>query len=426
VTSSTALDAVLRWMSPAQLRSIVNADQAKLTLWEGSVSAGKTIASLFALLAAIRAAPTNGLVVIIGKTLQTVYQNVIVPLQSRELFGPLAGAVQYTRGAPTARILGREVSILGANDAKAAGKIQGSTIALAYVDEATLLPPGYWPMLITRLRVLGARLLATTNPGPRNHWLRKDWILKADQVGMQVFSFQMDDNPSLSEEYKASMRASFTGIFYDRYILGKWTNAEGAIYDMWNPAVHVIPWASLPKMRRLYAVGVDYGTHNAFAAELLGHGDDGRLYLVDEWAHISTDDGQQRWTDGQLSTGLRTWMGQQHTPHLAPRIEWIAIDPSAASFRQQLFYDGLSNVMDADNDVVPGLRSIQTLLASGRLLVSDRCAGWIEEAPGYAWDPKATDEGFDRPIKREDHRMDAGRYAVHSTDALWRPALVAA
>jgi len=81
------MDQVLRIMSPAQIRSIARAPQAKISLWEGSVSAGKTIASLFALLLAIRDAPRNGLIVIIGKTLATVHQNVFFNLQDPKIFG---------------------------------------------------------------------------------------------------------------------------------------------------------------------------------------------------------------------------------------------------------------------------------------------------------------------------------------------------
>jgi PBSX family phage terminase large subunit len=414
------LDAIRRAMSDAQIRSIAYAPRHKVALWEGSVSAGKTVASLWAFLFALRQAPTNGLVVVIGKTLQTIYQNLFTLLQSDEIFGALAAQVKYTPGATSARILGREVMVLGANDAKSEGKIRGATVALAYVDEATLLPEGFWPMLLTRLRVPGARLLATTNPGPRNHWLRKDYILRADQIGMQVFSFTMADNPSLDPAYVADMERSFTGVFYERYILGRWTNAEGAIYDMWDPAKHVTPWATLPSMSRLFACGVDYGTTNATAALRFGLGDDGRLYLTDEWRHDSRA-GQARWTDGQLSKGLREWLATPPTPHGPQDVEWIVVDPSAASFKLQLFNDGQSNVMAGNNSVVDGIRTVASLLAAERLAVSDRCPGFIDEAPGYAWDPKATEAGKDAPIKERDHSMDAGRYAVHSTAVLWRP-----
>lgn len=62
-------------------------------------------------------------------------------------------------------------------------------------------------MLATRLSVDGARLLATTSPGSRSHWLRRNWILKAQAKNLAHFAFTMDDNPSLSDQFKAEMRA---------------------------------------------------------------------------------------------------------------------------------------------------------------------------------------------------------------------------
>lgn len=72
------LSDIERQSSRAQTLSVVDSARFKIALWFGSVSAGKTVASLFAFLLAVRAAPKSGLIVIVGKSLQTVYQNVFV------------------------------------------------------------------------------------------------------------------------------------------------------------------------------------------------------------------------------------------------------------------------------------------------------------------------------------------------------------
>jgi len=417
------MDQVLRIMSPAQIRSIARAPQAKISLWEGSVSAGKTIASLFALLLAIRDAPRNGLIVIIGKTLATVHQNVFFNLQDPKIFGTLANQVQYTRGATSGRILGREVLVMGANDKRAEEKVRGATAALIYVDEATILPDeAFFNMLVTRLRIPGARMLATTNPGARNHWLRINWMLRASEVEMQVFSFKMADNPSLTAEYVASMARTFTGVFYQRFILGMWTNAEGAIYDMWMPEKHVIPWMDLPEMHQLVGVGIDYGTQHASVAIMLGLGVDRRLYLVDEWRHDSRVAPYLRLTDVQQSAMIKTWLAQSHLPYLTGlKPQWLVCDPAPRHFREQLFNDGV-HTQAADNEVAGGIRTVASLLGQGKLLVSDRCRGFIDEIPSYVWDAKAAERGEDKPDKAKeyDDSMDAARYIVHSTREFWR------
>ncbi|MFD0853993.1 hypothetical protein ACFQ07_17280, partial [Actinomadura adrarensis] len=76
-----------------------------------------------------------------------------------------------------------------------------------------------------------------------------------------------------------------------------------------------------------------------------------------------------------------------------------------------------------DNDVARGIGLTATLLAERQLLVSDRCQGFISEAPGYSWDPDATLKGEDKPIKVADHSLDGERYIVTTTEDLWRPHL---
>ncbi|MGB3413165.1 MAG: PBSX family phage terminase large subunit [Microbacteriaceae bacterium] len=420
-------------LSDKQKWSIGASTRKKIALWVGAVSAGKTIASLIAFVIAVMKTTGRGRIVIIGKTLQTIERNIIEPLQSPDLFGDVANHVEHTTGSSIAYILGKEIHLIGANDTRAEEKIRGATIELAYVDEATLLPVGFWEMLITRLRVAGARLLATTNPGSFNHWLNLDWIKAKDQKNMIVFHFTMHDNPLYFEggdpgpQYVEEMEAAFAGIFYDRFILGLWTNAEGAIFDMFDPAKHKIRWEDLPIMSRLLAVGVDYGTTNPTSALLLGlalHMDGlgkthPKLYLIDEYRYESSTT-KQKLTDGELSQQLRNWLGEEHLPNnqrLQP--DYVILDPSAASFRVQLSKDGLVSTQ-ANNEVLYGIRLVTSLLQSGQLLVSDRCTGWLKEVTEYVWDSKATEKGEDKPLKANDHSMDAARYAIATTESIWR------
>lgn len=426
------LSDIERLVSRAQILSIVDAQQRKLALWYGSVSAGKTVASLFAFLLAVVVAPKNGIIVIVGGSLQTIYQNVFVLFQNTEIFGSvISSQIHYTPGATSAKILGREVLLVGAKDAKAVGRIQGATVALAYVDEAVLLPEEFWNMLISRLRVDGARLLATMNPASMNHWLRKKWILEADAKNLISFHFTMKDNPNLSAEYIADMERSFSGVFYDRMVKGLWTNAAGAVYPMWDPKRHVIPFDLMPRMQDVIGIGMDYGTTNATTALMLGLTEEEkpRLVLMDEWGYDSKESGI-RLTDAELSKRFRQWLPLEHTPYpseLQPR--FIMLDPAAASFRQQLHNDLIGQSLSpwpADNSVLGGIATIGNLLDNDQLIVTDKCTGWQSEVTEYRWSEKATDKGEDEVVKEDDHYLDGGRYITHSTKNIWQPYVRAA
>lgn len=403
-------------LSRKQLRSVGQAT-ARINLWHGSVRSGKTIASLLAFVIAVATAGPSGLIIVVGRSLQTIERNVLEPLQDRSLFGPLARHVVHTRGATTAVILGRTVHLIGAADARAEGRLRGLTAQLAYVDEATLLPEAFWTQLLARLSVPGARLYATTNPDSPRHWLKTGYLDRADALDLRSWHFQLADNPSLSEAYVASLAAEYTGLWRQRMILGAWVIAEGAIYSEWDEARHVVD--TLPEMRR-YFVGIDYGTTNPFSAILLGVGADDRLYAVAEWRHDSRT-ANRSMTDAQYSAAVRAWLADQGVEP-----EWTFVDPSAKSFSTQLWQDGHPGIARADNTVTDGIRSVASLLTAGRLRVHRSCEGLLSEIPGYSWDPKATARGEDAPLKVDDHSADALRYAVHSTAAEWRHLLALA
>jgi PBSX family phage terminase large subunit len=412
------LNRLLADVSENQLLSIVDCRRRKLSLWYGSVSAGKTVASLIAFLHAVRAAPRKGLIIIVGKTLGTIYANVFTLLQDRDIFGhKLASQVIYTPGATSATILGREVLLVGANDRKSVGNIQGKTVALAYVDEAALLPEEFWNMLVTRLRVAGARLLATMNPASVNHYLYKKWILRSDEHDLVAFHFTMADNPHLPADYVAQMERAFAGVFYDRMIKGLWTNAAGAVYPMWNPDVHVIPWDSMPRISRVIGTGIDFGTSNASAALMLGvtAEEKPRLILMDEWRYDPRDHAGARLAPSEQAAAYKAWLAARHAPQPSlPQLEFQIIDPAAAHFREELFRAGITT-WEADNEVSAGIATVSRLIQNGQLISTDRCAGWNTEITEYAWDEKATNEGRDEPVKTDDHSLDGGRYITHTT-----------
>ena len=125
--------------------------------------------------------------------------------------------------------------------------------------------------------------------------------------------------------------------------------------------------------------------------------------------------------DVELSRRFREWLKSKHGPEGAyvPYPEFIFLDPSAASMRAQLHADQITS-WAADNAVLDGIADVANLLAQGKLIVSDRCELFLAEVTEYEWDEKASDEGRDEVVKRDDHAMDAARYAIRSTIAQWQ------
>jgi PBSX family phage terminase large subunit len=453
---STAVDqALARWkaMTPEQRQAILDHPGFKIKpisrgkqkdsfalsepglatghLWEGTVRSGKTIVSILRWLAFLLHGPPGNLAMI-GKTERTLKRNVLDQITA--LLG--AKAVKMRAGAGEVEICGRLVYIAGANNVLAVEKIQGMTLVGWYGDEVPTWPKEVFDMARTRCSDPGAEWFATGNPASSTHHLKTDWIDRAklhldrdgtlrrrggkDAQDIHVYSFTLYDNREfLTEKFIRITESSYTGMFYQRYILGRWCMAEGAIYDSWDPDKHVIRAA--PPIQRWISVGIDHGTTNPFAAIATGlgphpSGAGKALYATAEWRYDSTKS-RRRKTDLEYADALRAWIpDRREMPDGGP--ERVAVDPSANGFRQQLSRHGISSV-SADNDVLAGIGTVHSLVERGKLFVVESCKGLIEEFPDYAWDPAAAAKGLDKPIKSRDHSLDADRYGKQTGRSSW-------
>jgi hypothetical protein len=216
------------------------------------------------------------------------------------------------------RLYGRDVWFVGAPDVSAVSTIQGSTLALAYVDEATNLPEPFWKMLESRLRVPGAKLLATCNPEGPAHWLKKDYLEKPD-LDLVHWNFTLDDNPSLDEKYKQQLKASYSGMWYNRYILGEWALAHGAIFDNYD---HNNEFNKEFPAPNYYVLGIDYGTTNATAAVLCAISPRSwpQIRVEEEYYYDSAKRGRSK-TDEELVRDIQGFIAHRN-------VSAIYVDPA--------------------------------------------------------------------------------------------------
>jgi PBSX family phage terminase large subunit len=406
----------------------------RFNIFEGSVRSSKTVTSLLPWLDFVRHGP-KGPLLMVGKTGDTLKRNTIDPLT--EMLG--ASRCAHNIGTRELKLLGRTLYLASANDEKAAAKIAGLTLAGAYGDELSTWPESFFRMLGSRLSLPGARMFGTTNPDNPMHWLKAGYLDRAkvhltqagdvlvsadpDALDLARMSFVLADNPHLPPEYVAALAAEYTGLWHRRYILGEWVIAEGAVYDMFDLARHVV--GDCPVIKRWICCSVDYGTTNPFHALLIGLGVDKRLYVVAEWRWDSRKRRQQL-SDAQYSAKLREWLASVRYPGsmlhgVTP--ERIIVDPSAASFRVQLFQDRMQSMM-AENEVLDGIRLVSSLLSTGRLLIHESCTDLIGELQSYSWDEKAAAKGEDVPIKKNDHGVDALRYGIYTPRSVWRNLII--
>ena len=399
---------------PKHLDSIINSD-ARINIWDGAVRSGKTIASIARWLHYMKEGPPGDLVMV-GKTERTLKRNIL------DVIEDMVGSKYYriNQGAAEVTLFGRRCLLVGANDERAEAKIRGDTFAGAYCDELTLLPESFFKMLLSRLSVTGAKLFATTNPDGPAHWLNVNYLKRQEELDLKRWSFILDDNPNLDSKYVASLKSEYTGVWYDRFILGLWRIAEGAIYDMFDTTVsgrNLVRPEDIPigvyGETSLRYITVDYGTINP-CVFLEAYDDGETLWITNEYRWDSRVHRRQK-TDADYAEDMQQFLGNRDYYQ-------IIQDPSAASLRVEFRQRGLL-VLDADNEVLDGIRRVASMLARGRIKISTNCKGLIEEMQGYRWDEKASLVGKEQPLKEADHAPDALRYLVKTIIPDWRLAM---
>ena len=382
----------------------VDDPDTKYFLLEGAVRSSKTFGSILAWCDWVENFAPPGPLIMMGNTRETLIQNVIDPLI--DLVGSSA---ILNRGVGTLTLFGRTIYLFGAPNIAAMRKLQGKGAVGAYCDEAPTYPKDVWQMLGTRSAADGIKIIATMNPDSPMHWMKREYLDRLGEVNGKSWHFSLDDNPFLSEKVKNELKSQYTGLWKLRYIDGLWVAAEGSIYDMFRAETHVT--RHLPTTYSRVVVGIDFGISSVTSYLSIGQAADGPdkgKWVVFKEFYYDAEKKQRQKTTAELSKDLITHLKRNGGRWFPESIE---VDPSASPLKVQLKRDGLSPVKDADNDVKAGIMDVANAFANGNLLIHESCENLLTELPGYVWDSKAQEHGEDKPVKQNDHALDALRYA---------------
>lgn len=353
---------------------------------------------------------------ICGKTVKSAIENIITPYMVMSYakrkysisFSRSTGLMTVKRGGVT-----NTFEVFGGKDEASFMLIQGRTLAGVFLDEVALMPRSFVNMATSRCSVDGSRYWFSCNPDSPRHWFYTEWILGADEKNALVLEFEIRDNPSLTDHIIQRFESMYHGVFYDRYIRGKWVIAEGLVYQFESEseytcsddearALHEDRNGKIQEGNGRWFVSIDYGITNPFCA-LLWRVTNDRAYIVDEYYFASREQGRRK-TDAEHADSVEKFIGGRN-------IEYVVVDPSANSFKEEMWRRGKYSVIDADNAVIDGIQVTDQMLHDGTVKISTRCANTIKEMGLYRWDDRATKT---QPVKEDDHAMDSARYMANT------------
>lgn len=348
----------------------------------------------------------RGLNMILGASKENIERNVLEPM--RDIWG--ANMVSDINSRNIAYIFGEKVYCIGAEKINQVTKLRGSEIKFCYCDEIVDINKEVFEMLKSRLSLPYSICHAAANPSYPTHFVKEFIDSKDKGVDIYCQEYTIYDNPFLPTEYVKALEAEYSGtVYYLRYILGKWARAEGLIFPMYVDAFGVPD-----RETEEYAISMDYGTQNPFAA-LMWEKARGVWYATRGYYYNGRETGKQK-TDAEYMEDIRQFASliikkraeaEEMTGVIQPKTRLI-IDPSAASFIALLHKESWCRVIPADNDVANGIRDTATAMQTGLIKINPEIKDWRKEVEGYVWD----DTQDDRPVKENDHFMDATRYFV--------------
>lgn len=383
------------------LALLKNGSLKRLNIFEGSVRSGKTYISMIMWGLWVAQSPMEQSYLMAGKTLTTLKRNVLEPMA--ELFGK---SFSYSITKKEARMFGRHIYLEGAANAGAEGKIRGMTLCGAYCDELSLFGEDFFTMLLSRLSEEGAKLFATTNPDTPSHWLKRDYLDK-EMPDLLSLRFTLEDNPHLPEDYVNALKTEFSGVFYDRFILGMWVAAEGRVYDTFSDSCIISSEELAERLseNRLMTsvVGVDYGGNGSASVFCHVGYDVGfkNVYVLSE--HY---DARNRSAESLISAFAEYIAREkEQRPTLCAAYCDSAEQLLVKSFRSAVRLD-VRNALK--RPINTRINMTNRLIASGRLHISDECPHLIEALHSAVWD--------ERDI-HHDTRLDNGTTNIDSLDA---------
>lgn len=376
-----------------------------------------------------------GLRMLIAKTLGSVESNLLLPM--REQYGERhISPMRIKNGLMTANLFGQEFVLMGGDNTRSMDKLRGKAVTYVAGDEAPTWPKELFEMLKTRMAKDHCRADLTGNPQGPYHWFKREFLDRAGDIDIMHLRFGLDDNPTLTESEKETLRSELTGVWYQRLILGIWAAAEGAIYDMFDEELHTISPAGIPPLRH-YALGLDWGMDHPTAGALIGWNKKDELYQVSEY-HYAHSGGMRRLTSSDIVRSVSDWLwGLQ----MIPRNSYY--DPSALVLKTEmeahnsLVSSGKTpgvtfNINQADNSVLDGINFIQKMFNTPNgFRISKVCKNSIRQHASYIWDAKVQQRGKDQPLKIDDDHPDAVRYVSYTEFGKpnlldWKPTASAA
>ncbi len=387
---------------------------------DGSIRSGKTtVMSLSFVLWAMSTFDGENFAMC-GKTINSFRRNVLKQLK-KMLKALNVGCIEHRSENYITITMGdteNDFYLFGGKDEASQDLIQGITLAGLFCDEVALMPESFVNQAVARCSVEGSKIWFNCNPESPDHFFKLDWIDKLTEKNLIRIHFTMDDNPSLSDAIKDRYRRMYSGVFYDRFILGLWVLASGLIFKFFAENSEPYLCDDEDTLNRAYSkivMGIDFGGNGSMTTFCL-MGYIGNYYefrvLEEDALQLSDSIGAKEICDKFIEF-------YEKSIAIYGRVDWIFPDSASTTMINSLIASarekGLryNNIVGCrKNEISERPKTVDLLLNTGRLKINRRCKATIKAISQLRWDEKNTDVPEDKNIGNVNDRWDAFCYTI--------------
>lgn len=294
---------------------------------------------------------------------------------------------------------GSVISFSGLDDLK---KVRSLNLDFVYIEQAEEVDRDTYQELKLRVRnevskKYYGQLLLVVQPEGKDHWLYDYFYVK--EFGKHIH-FHYTENPFLPESHIKSYEdlKLLDDELYRKYTEGKWGNLTSLIFSNYDKEERGV--------FNYYTAGLDFGWNNPSCFLLIGWYDD-EAYIVDEVY-------QSEVTTAELISLVRGMLDEHGLS--VDDVDKVYADSASPEQMEEFYRDGF-NVVPANKDVNGGIQTVKMT----RLHVASRCENTLKELSSYKWQKDMHGNVIDKPVKVNDHAMDALRYCVYGVRGLLSP-----
>ena len=208
------------------------------------------------------------------------------------------------------------------------------------------------------------------------------------------WTFTSYDNPHIPvSELEREKATKPTDIFEQEY-LASFKKLQGLVYKEFIRDQHVT--TEEPKTCIETILGIDFGYTNPAAIIPIRIDGDGNYWIGEEWY-------KSRCTTEQIAEQALLYKSHKCYP-----------DPAEPDRIAILRKAGL-NCREVSKDIVAGIDHVRELFKQGRIHIHPDCKNLIMELETYRYPEKKPEKNEEeKPIKENDHALDALRYALYT------------